>query len=66
MCVCVYRCMCKVGMYCNYYSISVTETMVVADKNIDLMLKKFKLMILNILNFHLNFTEVLGLCATQS
>jgi len=39
-------------MYCN--CISVTETMVIADKNIDLMLKEFKLMILNILNIQLN------------
>jgi len=50
VCLCICRCMCKIDMYCNCYSIFVTETMVTADKNIDLMLKKFKLMILNILN----------------
>jgi len=44
VCVCVYADTC-VKQICT-----VTETMVTADKNIDLMLKKFKLMILNILN----------------
>jgi hypothetical protein len=47
VCLCVCRCMCKIDMYCNCYRISVTETMVTADKNIDLMLRKFKLTILN-------------------
>jgi len=34
--------------------------MVIADKNIDLMLKEFKLMILNILNIQLNIYWSVG------